>query len=275
MKTTEAILARRSVRTYNGEAPDAATAGKIADYISTLTAPFGAECRIELVRTGLAAEPVKLGTYGAIRGASDYLALITRGDGPLTHEGAAYVFEQAVLYCTALGLGTCWLAGFFDRGGFKKSLSLTPGEKLRAVSPVGYAADKPHRSLSTLLNGGKPTPRKLFGETFFDGAFGVPLTETAAGVWVLPLEMVRRAPSANNKQSWRVVMQGGGEAGAGSVLHFYKVPSMGYESLDAGIALCHFVETCREKGLSGRLEILPDAPPAPKAAYVASWVVES
>ncbi len=268
MKITEAIMARRSVRTYNGEALDNITASKIADYIATLQAPFGAGCRIRLVRTAATDQPVRLGTYGAIRGAADYLALIVRGDAPLTQEGAAYVFEQAVLYCTSLGLGTCWLAGFFDRGGFKKQLSLGPGERLRSVSPVGHAAEKPHRSISTLMNGGKPTPRKPFGETFFDGTFGNPLTPQAAGIYALPLEMVRRAPSANNKQSWRVVL----ETGRGA-LHFYKAPSMGYESLDAGIALCHFAETCRQEGIAGHYEILHGAPSAPKVSYVASWIV--
>jgi hypothetical protein len=33
MKITGSILARRSVRTYNGKAPDDATVGKIAEYI--------------------------------------------------------------------------------------------------------------------------------------------------------------------------------------------------------------------------------------------------
>ncbi len=265
MKITEAIMSRRSVRTYTGEALDNATIGMISGYVAALRAPFGAECRIVIVRTAAAAEPVRLGTYGAIRGASDYLALITRGDGPLAVEGAAYMFEQVILYCTSLGLGTCWLAGFLDRGGFKKQLSLAAGERLRSVSPIGRAAEKPHRSLSTLMSGGKPTTRRPFGETFFDGVFGRPLTEAAAGVLALPLDMVRRAPSANNKQTWRVIVTDG-------ALHLYKAPSMGYESLDAGIAMCHFAETCRQEGIAGRWEILPDAPPAPKAAYVASWV---
>ncbi len=253
------------MRTYTGEALDEATVRKIADYITTLKAPFGAECRIEIVRTAGSAEPVKLGTYGAIRGAADYLALVIRDDAPLAQEGAAYMFEQAILYCTSLGLGTCWLAGFFDRGGFKKQLSLRPGEKLRSVSPIGYASDKPHRSISTLASGGKPTPRKQFGETFFLGEFGVPMTEEQAGIYARPLEMVRRAPSANNKQTWRVILGKG-------ALHFYKVPSMGYESLDAGIALCHFAETCREEGIAGRYEFLSDAPEAKKAIYVTSWI---
>jgi nitroreductase len=267
MKITEAIAARHSVRTYNGTPLDDATTNAITDYIASMRAPFGADCRIELVRSGLSAEPVRLGTYGSIRGAVDYLALIVRGNEPLTQEGAAYAFEQVVLHCTALGLGTCWLAGFFDRGGFKKQLSLATGERLRCTSPVGRAAEKPHRSLVTLMNGGKPTPRKPFGETFFEGTFGNPLTESAAGIYALPLEMVRRAPSANNKQPWRVVLDSDHRA-----LHFYKVASMGYESLDAGIALCHFAETCRERGLAGAYQILPDAPQSPKASYVASWI---
>ena len=267
-KVTEAIRARRSVRTYTGEPLDEALIAKIAKYVAGLKAPFGAACRIGIVRTTASAEPVKLGTYGAIRGATDYLALIVGDDKPLTVEGAAYMFEQAILYCTSLGLGTCWLAGFFDRGGFKKQLALRPGERLKSVSPIGRASDKPHRSLSTLMNGGKPTTRKPFGETFFSGDGDKPLTEAGAGVWALPLEMVRRAPSANNKQSWRVVMGEG-------ALHFYKAPSMGYESLDAGIALCHFAETCREEGIAGRYETVPDAPEPPrgqKANYVISWV---
>ncbi len=268
MKITESIEARRSVRTYDGVALDEATALAIEQYIASLEAPFGTSCRIELVRAAASAVPVRLGTYGAIRGASDWLALITRGEGPLSVEGAAYVFEQTVLQCTSLGLGTCWLAGFFDRGGFKKSLSLGPGEKLRSVSPVGRAAGKPHRSLSTLVGGGKPSTRKPFGETFFDGSFDRPLTPEAAGEWARPLEMVRRGPSASNKQSWRVVVAHGD---AGKVLHFYKAPSMGYESLDAGIALCHFEQTCRELGLPGRWQTLPTAPTAPKATYLTTW----
>ncbi len=265
MTIQESIIARRSVRTYTGQPLDGTTVGRIADHIAGLQAPFGAVCRIGIVRTAASAGPVRLGTYGAIRGASDYLALIIRDEGELAQEGAAYMFEQAVLYCTSLGLGTCWLAGFFDRGGFKKQLSLRPDEKLRCVSPVGYASDRPHRSLLTFVSGGKPTARKPFSETFFLDGFDMPLTEYSAGVYARPLEMVRRAPSASNRQSWRVVL-------TGDMLHFYKAPSMGYESLDAGIALCHFAETCRELGIEGHYEVLTCAPRHPKARYVISWL---
>jgi hypothetical protein len=83
--------------------------------------------------------------------------------------------------------------------------------------------------------------------------------------------MVRRAPSANNRQSWRVVMAGSGVNPGGPVFHFYQTPSSGYEALDMGIALCHFEQTCLEMGLEGRYRVLEEAPKGQQADYVISW----
>jgi hypothetical protein len=255
------------VRTYTGEPLDAATGQSIRDYLTSLTPPFGAKCRIEMINTAASTEPVKLGTYGMIGGATDFFILVIEGDEPLAEVGAAYLFERVVLYCTSLGLGTCWLGGSFNRGDFAKQLALLPGERVRIVSPVGHAANKRHLSLLSMMVGFKPKPRKPFSENFFAGTFGEPLTETAAGVYSEPLEMVRLAPSANNKQSWRVVMDG-------NVLHFYKSSSFGFDDIDLGIALCHFEQTCIEKGVAGRYETITGVPEGNKATYVISWVAE-
>jgi hypothetical protein len=267
MKITETIMQRRSVRTYTGEPLDEATLQAIREYIAGVQAPFGAKCRIETISASASAsaEAVKLGTYGSIKGAANYLALIIEGDDPIAEVGAAFAFEQVVLFCTTLGLGTCWLGGFFSRGGFTKRLKLRRGERLRIVSPVGYAADKPHLSLLTLFGSSKPTPRKPFEVNFFDHRFGEPLTREQAGAYALPLEMVRLAPSANNKQSWRVVMGDG-------KFDFYKSASFGFDNIDLGIALCHFELTCAEAGLKGRFEVRTDAPEVPKVTYVISWI---
>lgn len=266
MKITEIIPLRKSVRTYTGEPLDSATIRKITDYIASLTPPFGARCRIAVLGASASAEPVRLGTYGFIDGARDYLALIVEDGGTLAEAGAAYVFEQTILYCTSLGLGTCWLGGSFNRGDFRKQAALRPGEKIRIVSPVGRAAGKRHPSLLSVFGSSKPKPRKPFGANFFDGSFGEPLTETRAGRYALPLEMVRLAPSANNKQSWRVVMDE-------RALHFYKSASFGFDSIDLGIALCHFEQTCIEEGIAGGFEVLADAPEIKSAAYVISWII--
>jgi hypothetical protein len=265
MNLTEAILQRHSVRTYTGEPLDDATRQKIKEYIAGLRPPFGAVCRIEVVSSPATSEPVKLGTYGSISGATDYLALVVTGDEPLFEAGAAYIFEQLVLFCTSLGLGTCWLGGFFSRDGFSKRLKLGPGERLRIVSPVGHAADKPHLSLLTIFGGIKPKPRKPFGANFFYRRFNTSLTSEQAGCYFTPLEMVRLAPSANNKQSWRVVRGEG-------VFHFYSSASFGFDHIDLGIALCHFEQTCIEQGLAGHFEVLTDAPAIPRAPYAISWI---
>ena len=69
-----------------------------------------------------------------------------------------------------------------------------------------------------------------------------------------PLEMVRLAPSAVNKQPWRVVI-------ADNAAHFYLKRSKGFghetdldmQKIDMGIALCHFALTAKESGLDVRL----------------------
>lgn len=68
----------------------------------------------------------------------------------------------------------------------------------------------------------------------------------------MPLEMVRLAPSASNKQPWRIIKDGEG-------FHFYLSPSKGYsknlgldiQRIDMGIAMCHFELTAKDLGLSG------------------------
>jgi nitroreductase len=261
----EAIRQRRSVRSYTGEALSREHAGRIADCIAGLQAPFGAKVRILPVHASHGESgPVKLGTYGWIGGARDYLLLIYR-EGPLAGEGAACLFEQVVLYCTGLGLGTCWLGGSFSRKDFGRQVELAPDEKLRIVSPVGYASEK-KRFVETWIVGAERNhrSRKPFGANFFHGNFSTPLTEEAAGIYALPLEMVRLAPSANNSQSWRVTLDG-------STLHFYRTFSYGFSDMDLGIALCHFGETCRETGIAGHFEVV-DAPRERNAGYAVSWI---
>jgi nitroreductase len=141
MTIIESIKQRRSVRTYTNQPLSKELKDKIEDFIRQTQAPFGVNARIQFVNTGTGEKRLKLGTYGFISGASDYLALIYE-EAPLAEEGGAYLFEQVILYCTGLGLGTCWLGGSFSRKDFKKQVQLKPNERLRIVSPVGYKSDR-------------------------------------------------------------------------------------------------------------------------------------
>jgi len=268
MTIIEAIQKRRSVRTYSGKSLSDEHITQIMQFISQTQTPFGVKARIELVRTNSSKESVKLGTYGWVKGASEYLALVYE-EAPFAETAAAYWFEQVILFCTSLGLGTCWLGGSFSRSDFKKQISLKPNEKLRIVSPVGYP-DYRKRSFveRVIVNAEKNhATRKPFEEIFFDGDFNHPLTELQAGIFAKSLEMVRLAPSANNKQEWRVILEN-------NILHFYKIPYIMFDSIDIGIALCHFELTCKELGIGGKFEVLENYPQYEKILYVISWISE-
>ena len=264
MNIVDTIQKRRSVRTYSGEPLREEHIAQIKQYINQLQPPFGAKARIELISIHSSEKPIKLGTYGWVKGAQDYLALIFE-EVPFADTAAAYLFEQIILFCTDLGLGTCWLGGSFSRSDFKKQVTLKPNEKLRIVSPVGYAIDKKRFLEKYIVNADKKhSSRKPFGELFFDKYFDNPLTENAAGRFLKPLEMVRLAPSANNKQEWRALLED-------KSLHFYKNPYPMFDTIDMGIALCHFELTCKELGIEGKFELLQDFPENDKLKYVISW----
>jgi len=266
MKIIENIKKRRSVRTYTGEPLREEHIVQIMQFIEGLNAPLGIKARIELIHTHSDGKSIKLGTYGWVKGACDFLALIYEV-APFAETAAAYLFEEVILFCTDLGLGTCWLGGSFSRSNFKKQIQLKPNEQLRIVSPVGYAGDR-QRFLEKYIVGAdkKHASRKPFGDLFFDGDFNNPLTEAAAGPYLTPLEMVRLAPSANNKQEWRVVLDD-------KALHFYKKPYLQFDSIDIGIALCHFELSCKELGIEGRFEILNNFPASHEPIkYVISYL---
>jgi len=61
-------------------------------------------------------------------------------DDNLAEENAAYCFEQVILFCTSLGLGTCWLGGTFNKSNFAAQVDLQPGEILRIAAIVSCAS---------------------------------------------------------------------------------------------------------------------------------------
>ena len=185
----------------------------------------------------------------------------------MMEEAAAYAFEQAILFCTSLGLGTCWLGGSFSRKDFSDPVKLQPNEILRIVSPVGYINPKIRFTETLLGTKGKHLSRKPFETLFFYEDFNTPLTKKTAGIYEKPLEMVRIAPSANNQQTWRIVL-------AENSLHFYQhLSKIGFNAIDLGIALCHFEQTCKELNIAGTFKVLYNEAPEKKGEkYVISWI---
>jgi len=279
---TELIQRRFSCRTYRPDPLDPDVRQRLAGAAASIQAgPFGTPLRFRLIAaTDREAQELRgLGTYGFIRGATGFL-LGAMGQGDRNLEEFGYRLEELILLATDLGLGTCWLGGTFNKSGFAARMELRAGEVMPCVAAVGYIADR-RGLVDRLVRRQAGSDNRLGWERlFFDRQFGRPLPPEAAGAYAGPLEMVRRGPSASNKQPWRVVRDAG-------VWHFYLQRTPGYlqgidgrfvvadlQRVDLGIALCHFELTARQAGLAGRWVFHePDlALPDSLTEYTASWV---
>ncbi len=269
------VRARRSVRTYEERPLSKEDKEKITSYIAALSNPFSVKVSIGLLEKKSAANGEKLGTYGVIKGAGDYLgAAVTEGE--LSLEALGYTFEKLILYAASLGLGTCWLGGTFNRSGFSEAMGIKENELFPAISPIGYPQDK-KRITDTLTRWiAKADKRKGWEELFYQDDFSHPLTETEAGDYAFPLEMLRLAPSAVNKQPWRVVKEKNN-------CHFYKTKNaedtktrIDIQRVDVGIAACHFHVAALEKKLPGEFKKLtnPGIQSPEQLQYIFSWVGE-
>jgi nitroreductase len=278
---TEIIKRRRSVRTYSKESIPEAKKEKLKDYFKQVKGPFEAGVRFELLdKLEIKADSnIKLGTYGMIQGASSFIAAAVEKKEH-NMEQLGYAFEKLVLFATSLGLGTCWLAGTFNKSEFSRALKVGTDEVLPIVTPLGYASR--WRSPVDMLI--KPVPerkiRKSWDRLFFKDSFYTALEEAEAGDYEIPLEMLRLAPSASNKQPWRVVK-------AGDAFLFYLAHDALYSSrypydiqkIDMGIAMAHFELAITELGLKGSWTTrLPDAlqiKGTPKEyEHIVTWVAE-
>lgn len=267
MSIIQNIKNRTSVRSYTGQQLTSDQVKAVRSIISSVSAPFNSKIRIELVNKEEGYGTERLGTYGVISGVRDFLVAAYEPSSMAEYE-VGYVLEEVILRCTELGLGTCWLGGTFKQSDFASAIGLKEEEILPVVSPVGVPAKK--RTFIDAAMGfmARHTTRRKFETLFFDGGWDKALTDKSAGRYLVPLEMVRLAPSARNGQPWRVVLVDG-------MLHFYRnVRTSTFTKIDLGIALCHFELTCKEMDIRGSyrsLDTIPEDKPG-ELEYVISWV---
>lgn len=234
------IRERRSCRTFDSRKIEPEKLEKLNAFIDEMNKGVS---KMRFTLFALEADG-KIGTYGMISGANTFIAGIIQKDREHIEE-LGMAFEKIILYATSLGLGTCWLAGI-DRKTFTGKVDLTEDEVIAVASPVGYAS-KPRLKESLVRRVVGADKRKPWEELFFLNEPGTVLPREKAGKFIQPLEMVRLAPSASNKQPWRVVADG-------SKLHFCLVRNQGYgaeqpfdiQKSDVGIAMCHFELTAGE-----------------------------
>ncbi len=282
---TELIRRRFSCRQFAARPIAAEKLRELETAIQTLPpGPFGNHPRFGLTAASESDNAALrgLGTYGFIRGATGFI--IGASESGENHlEDFGYLMELLILRATSLNLGTCWLGGTFTKSSFARKIDLQTCETMPAVTAMGEFTnpEQARRGLVSNLAGAK---RRLPWEAlFFDGDFSRPLDPSEAGNYATPLEMARLAPSASNKQPWRVLR-------GGKNWHFYLQRTPGYRAdplkillglcdlqrLDMGIALCHFELTAREIGLSGHWTVdhARESSPGAQTRYTATWVIE-
>ena len=266
----EVVKTRTSVRTYNGIAVSQDIKDQINQYINNLSGPFSPKVTFKLLESKSVSNSAKLGTYGVIKGAFDYIGA-TVNEEELCLEELGYEFEKLILYITSLGLGTCWLGGTFKKSEFASAMGVKEKEIFPAISPLGYSADKKSLTDSFVRLVAKSAHRKAWEELFFNNNFSTPLNKTDCGEYADSLEMIRLAPSASNKQPWRIVKDD-------NSYHFYEIKAQGYDiqRVDMGIAICHFHLASVEKNLKGEFKKLsPTISGTPdNGQYIVSWVCE-
>lgn len=203
----EAISKRTSTRTFTQQQPPEGLLDELCAGSDTLTV-------LDQATLGEG----RIGSYGIIRGKPRYVAVAGTDLFKGGMEG-----ERLVIELTRRGLATCWISGTFNRSLADRAA----GRDTVAVIAAGYAA-----------------PRASLVEKMMRSAvharWRLPMTDIIiAGVeppfLIDALEALRLAPSACNRQPWRLAFNPSG------TIDVYGDPKDSLMLLDCGIALSHFL----------------------------------
>jgi nitroreductase len=237
----DAIAVRTSRRRYTGEPVPPDALARLASFRERF--PVRPEVRIAIVPNapgnifmGI------LGRYGRIDDAPTAALLIgPKGSG----ESVGYVGEAFVLEATTLGVGTCWVAGTFDRLAARRIVELAKGESVICTTPLGTATARPVGDESAMRTIIRASSRK-------------PLTEIApgaeSGLWpawaVTAVESARIEPSGSNRQPWRFRFEDG------ALVLVCPPTSYFTADVDRGIAMLHVELGAAHEGVRGAWERL-------------------
>jgi len=273
----ELMKIRTSSRSYDKRPLEPEKRKQMEDQLSSnKKGPFGPTVRFQLFdfAEGGQSQTENLGTYGVIKGTPSFIVgAVMNTDKAMEVYG--YCMEKNILIATSLGLGTCWLGGMFKRSAFARKIGLSANEVMPAVSPVGYTAEK--KTLTDSLFGflARSRTRKPWQELFYHKNFNTHLGRHDAGRYATCLEAVRLAPSASNRQPWRILREEGK-----NTFHFYLRRAKMYtkasrridlQKVDMGIAMCHFELSAKELRLKGNWQDQGTRISSEDKEYIISW----
>ncbi len=205
-------------------------------------------------RAYLVSEPTKdifkgiVGGYGKVSGAPAFIAFIGDMRAHSVQEEVGYIGEGIILEATALGLNTCWVAGFFKAENVASLIEIKDNERVLAVTPVGYAS-RFESLVERVMTGFGFTHRRLPLSKLVSGKRVDDLPEWAK----VSLEAARLAPSAVNRQPW------GFDVDSSGITVFVRTSGPEFnisKRLDCGIAMLHIEVAASNFGIQGAWELL-------------------
>ncbi len=259
---------RRSVRTFDGKSINSNIIEELEKYSKEIKNPYGIPVRFVFLdaKENNLSSPV-------LTGENLYVTAIVM-PGVHADEAYGYSFEALLMKAHELGLGTVWIGGTMPREKFEKASRLTDGEVMPCVSPLGNIAESMSMKEGLMRKGVKADKRYEFEKLFYYGNFENPISESKAEELGLlrAFEAVRIAPSAVNKQPWRIVVED-------NEAHFYIKHDRGYDNgtydlqkIDMGIGMYHFERQIVSEGKNLSLEInAPELATAKDIEYIASY----
>jgi len=220
----EAIKVRRSRRAYIPRSLDPKMVADLQQLIDRYTREAG--IRIELVLDNGDAFDGLTKSYGMFTGVRHYLGLIADKGDAAADERLGYYGELLVLNAVAMGLGTCWVGGSFNRASCPFVLS--GNERIECTIAVGYTELSNSTKEKLIYRIVRRKTKSIEEMCEVEG------TDKAPDWFMSGMQAVQMAPSAANQQAVRFLYK------EGQVSAYIEDPDKGYNAMDLGIAKCHF-----------------------------------
>lgn len=235
----EAIFNRRSHRKFKPETIPRDKLDRLF-FVCLHFRPFPEARSVLVIDPGRQVYRGFIGSYGKIENAPGYIAFIGNMSSSRVQEAVGYTGEGIILEATALGLGTCWVGGFFRPEAVKNQIPINENERVLAITPVGIPLDSFSFKEKLMTGFGFMHRRKSLD----DMVIGMPKKE-----WMKKaLEAARLAPSAVNRQPWRFIL--GDNTIAVRPDKVRKTDKIS-RRLDCGIAMLHLELGARHLGFDG------------------------
>lgn len=233
----DAILNRISRRKFSAENLTEQETAQIKSNISRINEKSG--LNIEFLEDGGKAFSKMKFTYGFFTNVRALLLMKGRKDLDNLNERIGYYGEELVLDLTDMGLGTCWVAGTYD----KSSLEIPEDEELICVIPVGKVetvSAKEKIMRGTLRGKGRAMEDRTICDEKMPDWMGN------------GMQAVQLAPSARNTQKANFALKNG-------VLSASIADDYPADLIDLGIAKKHFeIEACGKFSLGNGGEFRRD-----------------